>query len=382
MVGGITSLSSLPWRNNPLRHVYEYGTQHDKIPLMNRYYTIMVVPERDRVKSFRIPRLVYKSLAFMLILLFVVFGILLYDYYQIVQQVYQNKHLTIENRELREQIQIFQMKLNSLVKDINRIKIFENKLRVITGLEDLNTAGQVSSEDPDLTAVPPGLKKKLVEFLPPGSLDKDEEYLRLKDLYDKRIASIFGMQAGYAYTKNWTKLTQRSFQLADDFSLFDHKYHVLRRPVDELEVQIHALDQFLLDKHSILRSTPSILPARGWITSYYGPRKSPHSGRRKMHEGLDIGGKTGTPILAPADGVITFSGHKAGFGKFVQVDHGYGLETIFGHAHELFVREGEVVKRGHHIALLGSTGLSTGPHLHYEVRVNGISVDPLYYILD
>lgn len=349
---------------------------------MNRYYTIMIVPEQDRVKAFRIPRLVYKSLAFMFILLLIISGILLYDYYQIIQQVYQNKHLTIENRELREQIQIFQMKLNSLIKDINRIKIFESKLKVITGLENLEDPKQGSGEDPDLTTVPPGIRDELIAFPPPESLGEDDEYRHLKNLYDQKIAGIFGMQASYTYAKNWTKLTQRSFQLADDFSLFDYKYNTLKRPVSNLEVQIHTLDQYLLDKTSILRSTPSILPARGWITSYYGPRNSPHSGRRKMHEGLDIGGKTGTPILVPADGVVSFSGHKAGFGKFVRVDHGYGLETIFGHAHKLLVKEGELVKRGHNIALLGSTGLSTGPHLHYEVRVNGIAVDPLYYILD
>ncbi|MCY4644050.1 MAG: M23 family metallopeptidase [Bacteriovoracales bacterium] len=349
---------------------------------MNRYYTIMIVPERDHPKTFRIPRFVYKSLAFMFILLFIVLGILLYDYYQIVQQVYQNKHLTIENRELREQVQVFQMKLNSLVKDINRIKIFEKKLKVVTGLDNLGGSGKSLEEDPDLTLVPPEIKKDLIELPSLESLSKDDDFQKLRGLYEQKIAKIFGMEVGYTYTKNWLKLTQRSFQLAGEFGLFDYKYDALKGPVRNLEVQIHSLDQFLLDKESMLRSTPSIFPTRGWITSYYGPRKSPHSGRKKMHEGLDIGGKTGTPILAPADGVISFSGHKAGFGKFVQIDHGYGLETIFGHAHKLFVREGEKVKRGKTIALLGSTGLSTGPHLHYEVRVNGIAVDPLYYILD
>ena len=349
---------------------------------MNRYYTIMIVPERDRPRSFRIPRFVYKSLAFMFILSIIVLGILLYDYYQIVQQVYQNKHLTIENRELREQVQVFQMKLNSLVKDINRIKIFEKKLKVVTGLDNLDGTAQSLEDDPDLTLVPLEIKKELIDLPSLESLSKDQDFHQIKGLYEQKIAKVFGMQVGYTYTKNLMKLTQRSFQLANQFGFFDYKYNALKKPVSDLEVQIHNLDQFLLDKESILRSTPSILPARGWITSYYGPRKSPHSGRKKMHEGLDIGGKTGTPILAPADGMISFSGHKPGFGKFVQIDHGYGLETIFGHANKLLVREGEKVKRGHTIALLGNTGLSTGPHLHYEVRVNGIAVDPLYYILD
>jgi murein DD-endopeptidase MepM/ murein hydrolase activator NlpD len=106
------------------------------------------------------------------------------------------------------------------------------------------------------------------------------------------------------------------------------------------------------------------------------------TGRLKMHEGLDVGAPYGTPVYAPADGIITFSGEKAGFGKFVQVDHGYGIETIYAHNQTLSVRSGQKVKRGALLAAVGNTGHSTGPHLHYEVRVNGIAVDPLYFILD
>ena len=150
----------------------------------------------------------------------------------------------------------------------------------------------------------------------------------------------------------------------------------------DLEVGIHQLDQFILDKESFLRSTPTLLPTKGWVTSYYGPRQSHYAGRVKMHEGLDVGAKSGESILATADGVVTFSGHKPGFGKFVQMDHGYGVETIFAHASRLKVKKGELIKRGQTIAYVGSTGYSTGPHVHYEVRVNGTPVDPLYFILD
>jgi murein DD-endopeptidase MepM/ murein hydrolase activator NlpD len=102
----------------------------------------------------------------------------------------------------------------------------------------------------------------------------------------------------------------------------------------------------------------------------------------KMHEGLDVGAPSGTAVHAPADGIVTFSGEKAGFGKFVQIDHGYGIETIYAHNSALTVRAGQKVKRGALLSAVGNTGHSTGPHLHYEVRVNGIAVDPLYFILD
>ena len=101
-----------------------------------------------------------------------------------------------------------------------------------------------------------------------------------------------------------------------------------------------------------------------------------------MHEGLDIGASIGTPILAPADGTITFSGKKAGFGNFVQIDHGYGIESVYAHNSSNHVRKGDIVNRGQLIAKVGNTGNSTGPHLHYEIRVNGTPVDPFYYILD
>jgi murein DD-endopeptidase MepM/ murein hydrolase activator NlpD len=109
---------------------------------------------------------------------------------------------------------------------------------------------------------------------------------------------------------------------------------------------------------------------------------SPYAGRIKMHEGLDVGAPIGTPIVAPADGVVTFSGPKPGFGNFVQLDHGYGVETIFGHASTLAVKKGQKISRGDKIATVGNTGYSTGPHVHYEVRVNGTPVDPLYYVLN
>ena len=86
--------------------------------------------------------------------------------------------------------------------------------------------------------------------------------------------------------------------------------------------------------------------------------------------------------MLPRTELLTYSGEKAGFGKFVQIDHGYGIETIYAHSQSLFVKAGQKVKRGTLLAAVGNTGHSTGPHLHYEVRVNGIAVDPLYFILE
>ena len=211
---------------------------------------------------------------------------------------------------------------------------------------------------------------------------KNTEYKRLKNLYEQKIATYFGLQKSYIYTKEWFQLTNKSFSLAEGYAKFDYLFNEVKRIAQKLELDIHQLDQYLLDKDSFLKSTPTLLPVQGWITSYYGRRKSHYSGRIKMHEGIDIGAKSGTPILAPADGVVTFSGKKPGFGFFLQINHGYGVETIYAHAKRLLAKKGQHIRRGQKIAQVGSTGYSTGPHLHYEIRVNGTPVDPLDYILD
>lgn len=384
---------------------------------MDRYFTIMIVPERDKgVRSIRMPRVVFHALTFLCVAVIGLLSILIFDYWKILKQVHENKHLTIENRQLKEQIQLNQMKINAVTEDIERIRTFEKKLRIITGLQDTDLTQSaresVELESFDLRQGAPANEKPEEGPQDPSSsvetksprpnisrssasltgtplskaalkdLSKNEEYQNLKDLYEKKIATTFGLQTGYAFTKEWSDLTKQSFNLASQFAKFDYLFNTVKNYVETLEVRIHELDQYLLDKESFLRSTPTLMPAQGWITSYYGPRISPTSGYLRMHEGLDIGAVPGVPIRSPADGIVTFSGVKPGFGNFVQIDHGYGLETIYAHAKSLVATKGQRIKRGDKLATVGSTGYSTGPHLHYEVRVNGTPVDPLYFILN
>jgi murein DD-endopeptidase MepM/ murein hydrolase activator NlpD len=349
----------------------------------------MLVPEREKgVRSFRIPKIVFQAFVFLSVAFVILLGILSYDYIKILSELHLNKHLTIENRQLREQIQLFQMKINALNEDLERIDVFEKKLRIITGIEDVDmTQGLKNTGEAkkgDIKVVPPqsSINSGSDQLKRLDNFTYDEDYLNLKQLYEQKIATSFGLLTGYTITKEWSELSKQSFSLAGQYASFDFKFNILKKFVKDLEVGIHQLDQFILDKESFLRSTPTLLPTKGWITSYYGPRKSHYAGRVKMHEGLDVGAKNGEGILATADGVVIFSGHKPGFGKFVQMDHGYGVETIFAHASKLNVKKGEIIKRGQTIAYVGSTGYSTGPHVHYEVRVNGTPVDPLYFILD
>jgi murein DD-endopeptidase MepM/ murein hydrolase activator NlpD len=138
----------------------------------------------------------------------------------------------------------------------------------------------------------------------------------------------------------------------------------------------------LSDRTERWRKVPCIHPVPGSLTmGRFGMRTHPILGVWAMHEGADFGARKGTPIVATADGVVRFSGWKPGFGYTVKVDHGGGCSTVYAHNSKNKVKKGQRVRRGEVIALLGSTGLSTGPHLHYEVRLAGNPKDPLQHIL-
>jgi murein DD-endopeptidase MepM/ murein hydrolase activator NlpD len=131
-----------------------------------------------------------------------------------------------------------------------------------------------------------------------------------------------------------------------------------------------------------LAATPSIMPTQGWLSSAFSSmRAHPILHVARPHEGIDVTAPMGSPIEAPAAGVVRDAGWESGYGNTIVIDHGFGTVTKFAHASKILVREGQRVSRGQRIALVGNTGLATGPHLHYEVHVNGRAVDPLRYVL-
>lgn len=142
------------------------------------------------------------------------------------------------------------------------------------------------------------------------------------------------------------------------------------------EVLKHAKDQRYTVDH-----TPSIRPASGWMVAGYGQRKNPFTGRMEMHRGVDIAAPKGTPIYATADGRVSFVGYRGGYGLLVKVDHGQGRSTWYGHCSMAKVRTGNLVKRGQIIATIGKTGQAIGPHVHYEVRIDGDPVNPANFFL-
>jgi len=157
----------------------------------------------------------------------------------------------------------------------------------------------------------------------------------------------------------------------------------LRQAATRQEDNLRALLQNLKTRVNLLASTPSIRPTNGGlVTCGFGYRQSPFTNLKEFHEGMDIANEKGAPILATAAGTVTFVGEKAFLGQMVVIDHGHGMVTRYAHVQKALVKEGVKVKRGDPIALVGDTGRTTGPHVHYEVVLNGIPVNPEKYILN
>lgn len=242
---------------------------------------------------------------------------------------YQRERIVLQNR----QIQDFAHKINSLNTKLADLYEFEKKVRIIANLDPPDKQdtlfGVGGSPPEDLNARLP--------------LSEDHKAL-MRDMHHR--AEITDIHAG---------LQQQSFE--------------------ELFKKLKA-------KRSLLAATPSIRPLDGWKTSSFGYRRSPFTGRRELHKGLDIAASKGSPIIAPADGTVTYAARKGLMGNMVSIKHGYGIVTRYGHLSKMLKNKGEKVERGEVIALVGSTGRSTGPHLHYEVRLNGVPVNPSKYILN
>lgn len=162
-----------------------------------------------------------------------------------------------------------------------------------------------------------------------------------------------------------------------DLDVLMRRTNLLRTSMDEAIVTL---------RHNTARleATPSIAPADGPLSSLFSRnRRHPVMRISRPHKGIDIAAATGEPILAPAKGVVTFAGYRSGgYGNMVEIHHGFGYITRFAHCSKLLVHEGQKVERGQVIAAVGSTGLTTGPHLHYEVEVDGKQVDPLNFIIE
>ncbi len=151
----------------------------------------------------------------------------------------------------------------------------------------------------------------------------------------------------------------------------------IKAQLESRELQLSVLEQLILNNNLEAEIFPSGQPIKkGWLSSRFGMRTDPFTGKRQMHKGLDFAGKMGSDILAVASGVVTWAGKRYGYGNLVEINHGNGYVTRYGHCKEVLVKEGDAVQKGSLIAKMGSTGRSTGPHVHFEVLKKGRQINP------
>ena len=290
-------------------------------------------------KRFRISRRWFRFYGYStLVILLCVASTFVYfsqKYYYLANDEIELTELRRESKIRKIQAEKIATQVKNLESEMARLGRFEKKLRVITALEDS-----------------------------PQNSEKNWG-----------VGGSYGLSS-YSLT---TSLTHESKALANRLS---NNLGHLTTQAKIKTISLQELDHFFKNQKSFLQSTPSVWPTRGWVTSGFGYRKSPFTGLREKHEGWDIGARSGSAVRATADGMIIVAGRERGYGKLIEIDHGYGVVTRYGHNSKNLIKVGSKVKRGQIVALVGNTGRSTGPHLHYEVLVNGVPTNPKNYILE
>lgn len=155
----------------------------------------------------------------------------------------------------------------------------------------------------------------------------------------------------------------------------------LARQLDNRAQQLGVLESMLMNRNLQAEAYPTGRPVtKGWVSSYYGMRTDPFTGKREHHKGMDFAGKTGSDVIAVAAGVVTWAGPRSGYGNLIEITHGNGYTTRYGHNKKILVKVGDKIETNVNIGQMGSSGRSTGPHVHFEVLRNGRNVDPSKYI--
>ncbi len=293
--------------------------------MKSRTYTILIVPDRHApTRRIVLPSWVIHGASIVCGFLMMIACMMFLDYWFVMGQIGENRELKQENRDLRQQVQAFQNHVDAIEETLDRMKNFSTRLKIIMHIDTQSipmTAPQAAPNDDARLEIP------------------SPEQLQ------QRLALMLSTS-------------------------------------QKAEATLQDVYEVLSDKQSFLAALPTRQPAEGYFTSGFGVRSSPLGGRIKMHEGVDIANRPGTPVHAPADGEVIYASAKPGYGLTIIINHGYGIETWYGHLRGFAVKLGEQVKRGTKIATLGNSGRSTGPHVHYEVRVHGYPVDPRSYIFE
>jgi murein DD-endopeptidase MepM/ murein hydrolase activator NlpD len=329
----------------------------------SKSYTIVLFSNgTDQPKSIVVSSRTLVSLGCVAIALFLIASSATVDYVQLLLEKNHSRWLRVENEYLKAQFKEIEGKLSTLESGLERVDSFSKKLRLITHAGSATSMLELqvpSQNSPSQIPAEQGVRW-------PSNIGPIEEAFNKEQ---------------YAATSGATSdiLGQT---IKSEYSTIAVRLEKVTAGTESAEKDVLQLWKDLSDKNEILQTTPSIRPTRGWVSSNFGSRNSPFSGDPAQHKGLDIAADPGTPIHAPASGVVTSATIDSGYGKVISVDHGHGIVTRFAHCSQMYVKAGQKVRRGDVIGAVGNTGRSTGPHLHYEVRLQGVPVNPERYILE
>lgn len=277
-------------------------------------------------------------------------------------EVWELSAFRSEALSARQQTAAFSTAVDDLKKRLTSMKEVNQRLRVMLGIETPKTGDQFNGRGGEETPLPEG---------------------SLLNSVDKPARSESDLQSSAVGTESDLTASGPKELGQQELAVVVKQGIVwLAKEADVQEQTLQELSQAAEQRSSRWAATPSIWPVKGWVTSGFGPRVSPFTEKPAWHDGLDIGAAANAPVQAPAQGRVTNVGFDPKLGNVVKLDHGFGIETLYGHLAKALVKEGQRVKRGDVVGLVGSTGLATGPHLHYMVKVNGQTFDPTKYILD
>ena len=294
--------------------------------MLRNYLTVMIVPQKKgKIVKFEISALFIKMIMLTFCVLIIASTGILVDYFLIRENSRNMKEL--ENAVMLQKISIQKISnmLHSRQNQLSDLKIFDKKLRIISGLQESAT----------------------------------------------RIRYVGGSN-GFNEIKNHHTPDGRMLLL---------KLKKLDLETKQQQISIFQLRAYLYEKKDKLARTPSIVPTQGHISSRFGKREHPFTNQISFHQALDISNREYAPVYAPADGIVNNIRIEGNLGLFLVIDHGYNFVTRYGHLAKTEVTAGRKVKRGDLIARIGSTGRSTAPHLHYEILINDIYVDPEKFII-
>lgn len=316
--------------------------------MAKKSYTVLIVSQKAaQAKKFFLSPLTLKIGALVLGAVIVVSGFIIYDYVIYKKQVAELQSLQAETLSQQREIHSFLEKITLLEEQLNKLKEIEKQME-----KDLKEISELKKTKKGSPVAP--RKKTLNE-----TKEIQKEILSLRE----ETVSIL--------EKERPRLVSRLHQ-----DLLE-----LRKEAFLSELSLKEFKDFLQAQKSILLSTPSLWPVLGPVTSVFGEFRPPSPSRpTRFHQGVDICVPAGTPIVAPADGVVSYIGREWDYGRMVCLDHGHGFSTTYGHLKEIMVQMGDKVRMGQVIGTVGLSGVSSGPHLHYEVRIQGNPVDPLRYL--